>query len=184
MKPVAKMTRAELAAYIQSHLRSKGIEAVLTGGSAVSIFSSEKYVSMDLDFVITGYPKRSKVQDAMHEIGFHQAGRHFEHPETALLVEFPGGPLSVGKQPVAKIDTLEYETGTLYIISPADCVKDRLAAYYHWGDRQSLAQAVMVMQENRIDLSEIAVWSQVEGKLVEYEKIEPLLRDASAKAPQ
>ncbi len=36
MKPISKMSRAELAAYIQSHLREKGIESVLTGGSAVS----------------------------------------------------------------------------------------------------------------------------------------------------
>jgi len=176
MKPVAKMVRAELAAYIQSQLRAKGIEAVLTGGSAVSIFSGEKYVSMDLDFVIMGYPKRPKIRDAMQEIGFHQVGRHFKHPETLWMVEFPGGPLSVGKQPVAKIDTLEYETGTLLIISPADCIKDRLAAFYYWDDRQALAQAIMVVQENRINLSEIAEWSQEEGKLAEFKKIEPLLK--------
>ena len=180
MKPVAKMTRAELAAYIQSHLRGKGIESVLTGGSAVSIFSGEKYVSLDLDFVITGYPKRSRVLEAMQEIGFRQTGRHFEHPDTALLVEFPGGPLSVGKAQVSKIDTLQYETGRLQIISPSDCVKDRLVAYYHWGDRQALEQAIMVIQGNRIDLSEIAEWSQAEGKLTEFLKVEPLLREASA----
>lgn len=174
------MSRAELAAYIQSQLRTKGIEAVLTGGSAVSIFSGEKYVSMDLDLVIMGYAKRSRVREAMLEIGFDQVGRHFEHPETVLLVEFPGGPLSVGKQPVSNIDSLEYETGTLRIISPADCVKDRLAAYYHWGDRQALTQAIMVIQQNRIDLSEIAAWSEVEGKLAEYKTIEPSLREASA----
>jgi hypothetical protein len=184
MKPLAQMTRGELAAYIQSHLRARGIDSVLTGGSAVSIFSGENYVSIDLDFVITSYPKRSKIADAMHGIGFHQAGRHFKHPETSLLVEFPGGPLSVGKQQVSKIDTIEYETGKLRIISPADCVKDRLAAYYHWGDRQSLSQAIMVIQENPIDLSEIAAWSQAEGVLTEFKIIEPLLRDASVQSPQ
>ena len=182
MKPIAKMSRAELAAYIQSHLREKSIESVLTKSSAVSIFSKENYVSMNLDFVITGYTRHSWIMDAMHEVGFHQAGRHFANPETALLVEFPGGPLSVGKQQVSKIDTLEYETGTLRIISPADCVKDRLAAYYHWGDRQSLTQAIMVIQENRIDLSEVAAWSHGEGMRTEFEKIEPLLREASTKA--
>jgi hypothetical protein len=179
MKPVAKMTRAELAAYIQSHLRGKGIDSVLTGGSAVSIFSGEKYVSLDLDFVITGYAKRSRVLEAMHELGFHQAGRHFEHPETALVVEFPGGPLSVGKQQVAKIDVLEYETGLLRIISPTDCVKDRLAAYYHWDDRQSLEQAILVLRTNSIDLSEISEWSEEEGKLEDFKKLEQLLREAS-----
>jgi len=54
MKPVTDMTRGELAAYIQSRLREQGIDSVLTGGSAVSIYSAVIYVSMDLDFVITG----------------------------------------------------------------------------------------------------------------------------------
>ena len=180
MKPIAQMTRGELAAYVQSHLRENDIESVLTGGSAVSIYSAEIYVSMDLDFVITGYPKRSKIEGVMRDIGFHQAGRHFEHPETRLLVEFPGGPLSVGKQQVSKIEVLEYETGILRVISPADCVKDRLAAFYYWGDRQSLEQAILVFQAKYIDLSEIAAWSQAEGMLAEYQIIEPLLKDTKS----
>ena len=31
----------------------------------------------------------------------------------------------------------------LKLLSPTDCVKDRLAAYYHWNDRQSLEQAIL-----------------------------------------
>lgn len=180
MKSIAQMSRAELAAYVQSHLRASGIESVLTGGSAVSIFSEETYVSMDLDFVITGYAKRSAIRDAMGDIGFQQSGRHFSHPETALLVEFPGGPLSVGRQQVAKIDMLVYDTGILRIISPADCVKDRLAGFYYWGDRQSLAQAVMVTHAARVDLSEIAAWSQAEGMVDQFKEIEPMLRGDAA----
>lgn len=40
----------------------------------MSIYSAEIYVSMDLDFVITGYQKRSKIEGVMQDIGFHQAG--------------------------------------------------------------------------------------------------------------
>jgi len=42
-------------------------------------------------------------------------------------------------------------------------VKDRLAAYYHWGDLPSLEQAVLVAKANDVDLNEIERWSEVEG---------------------
>jgi hypothetical protein len=59
----------------------------------------------------------------------------------------------------------------LKIISPTDCVKDRLAAYYHWGDQQCLYQASLVARTNKIDLDEVQRWSEAEGKQGEFEKI-------------
>jgi hypothetical protein len=176
MKSVAEMNQGELAAFIQSHLRAKGIDVVLTGGSAVSIYSKGKYVSNDLDFVVESFTRRQKIQDAMSELGFQEVGRHYEHPAVALVVEFPGGPLSVGKQRVGKIETLEYETGNLRIISPTDCVKDRLAAYFFWGDRQSLDQAIMVARDYEIDIEEIANWALEEDLQAEFEVIELQIR--------
>jgi hypothetical protein len=79
MKPIAEMNQGELAAYIQSHLRAQGIDVVLTGGSAVSIYSKGKYVLKDLDFVVESFSRRQKIQDAMSELGFQEVGRHFEH---------------------------------------------------------------------------------------------------------
>jgi len=63
----------------------------------------------------------------------------------------------------------------LKIISPTDCVKDRLAGYYHWDDLQCLEQAVLVAQVNRIDLEEIERWSGGEEKLDEFRRIRDLL---------
>ncbi len=62
-------------------------------------------------------------------------------------------------------------TGILKIISPTDCVKDRLAGYYHWKDLQSLEQASMVSMATEIDLEEIERWSKVEGKSNEFRRI-------------
>jgi hypothetical protein len=50
-------------------------------------------------------------------------------------------------------------------------VKDRLAAYYHWGDRQCLEQANLVARENEVDFSELERWSLAEGKLDDFIKI-------------
>ena len=48
-------------------------------------------------------------------------------------------------------------------MSPTDCVKDRLAAFYHWNDRQSLEQAILVSRRQAVDLKEIRRWSLKEG---------------------
>jgi len=164
MRSIDKMTQAELAAYVQSHLRNKKINVTLSGGAAVAIYTVNKYVSADIDLVEDSYVDRSKIKAAMDEIGFHEKNRYFIHSGTQHIIEFPSGPLSVGGEPIKRIDEIRYTTGVLRVISPTDCVKDRLAAYYFWNDQQSLAQAILVAVHNRINISEIKRWSQVEGK--------------------
>ena len=97
-------------------------------------------------------------------MGFSEDGRHFKHPDTKFFVEFPKGPPAVGEEPVKEIHERREATGTLKIISPTDCVKDRLTWFYHDHDLQCLGQAALVAQANQIDLNEIARWSEGEGK--------------------
>jgi len=165
------MTQAEVGAYVQSYLRQQGIDVVLSGGAVVAIYTSGKYVSQDLDFVNRYSASRKLIGNAMEELGFQDAGKHFEHPESKYYVEFPPGPLSIGEEHVINIDEIKMETGLLRIISPTDCVKDRLAWYYHSGDKQCLSQAVMVSRDREIDIKEIKRWSEGEGKSKEFEEI-------------
>jgi hypothetical protein len=172
VKAIKDMSSGELAAFISTHLRRNGIEVVLSGGSCVSIYSENKYVSGDLDFIEFGSISRRKLKKVLGEIGFsYGKDRYFRSSETDIFLEFPPGPLSVGEEPIREIITLNFPTGELRIISPTDCVKDRLAAYYHWGDRQSLEQAVLVAKDNEIDLNELERWSEGEGKLSAFLEI-------------
>lgn len=150
MKSINAMSQAELAAYVQSHLRCRGIP------------------SKDIDLVNAQFAGPKKIENAMMEIGFSRVGRHFEHPETDQIVEFPPGPLAIGNEIVKEVSQIEFNTGVLNVLSPTDCVKDRLAHFYHWGDRQCFAQAILVAQNHRVDLLEIREWSQREGKLSEF----------------
>lgn len=168
MKEISEMTQAEVAAFVQSHLRKHKIHVTLSGGAAVAIYTVNRYVSADVDLVEDTYVDRKNIRIAMEEIGFREKNRHFIHPDTQHIVEFPSGPLSVGGEPVKHIEEIKYETGILRVISPTDCAKDRLAAYYFWGDQQSLTQAVLVATYNRISVSEIKRWSQAEGKVEEF----------------
>lgn len=178
MKSVKEMTNAELAAFIESGLRERGIDVVLSGGACVSIYSENRYVSMDLDLVNHHFAERREIREAMRAIGFREEGRHFTHPESDFFVEFPAGPLAVGEEPVKRIEEITLETGILRLISATDCVKDRLTAYYHWNDKQCLEQAALVAQAKEIDLDEVERWSEVEGKLDEFEGIRHRLAPA------
>lgn len=168
MKRIKSMSQVELAAYVQDSLQAEGIQAVLSGGSAVSFYSSNQYVSKDLDLINTCFSRRSKIKAVMDKLGFHEQGRYFIHPETTFFIEFPDGPLSVGEEPVKEISEFELSTGILRVISPTDCVKDRLCAFYFWNDLQGLEQAILVTKSRQVDLKEIKRWSKVEGKEKEF----------------
>jgi hypothetical protein len=168
MKRIKSMSQVELAAYIQDSLQAEGIHVVLSGGSAVSFYSSNKYVSKDLDLINAGFAKRSRIKSVMEKLGFQEQGRYFINPETTFFVEFPDGPLSVGEEPVKEVSEFELSTGTLKVLSPTDCVKDRLCAFYFWNDLQGLDQAVLVAQSQPVDLKEIKRWSKIEGKEREF----------------
>jgi len=172
------MSQAELAAFVQSHLRARGITAVLSGGACVSIHSEGRYTSADIDLVNAYSVNRGVIQAAMQEIGFTEQARHFIHPHTPYIIEFPPGPLSVGAEPVKQVQELDFSTGTLELLSPTDCVKDRLAAYYHWDDQQCLAQAVLVAQAKGADIKEIARWSRAEGMMGKFRLIRANLTPA------
>lgn len=175
MKSVKEMSLGELAAYVCGHLQRNGIRAVLSGGACVSIYSKNQYQSYDLDFIENISSTRKRLKDVMAMIGFMESQRYYKHPDTHFFVEFPPGPLSVGDEPVGKPSEITLETGTLLLLSPTDCVKDRLAGYYHWNDRPCLDQAIMVANKNPVRINEIRQWSENEGKLAEFKKIEPLL---------
>ena len=71
MKSVGKMTQGEFGAFIQSQLRAKGIEVVLSGGAAFAIYSNNKYVSKDLDLINVYGVNRRKIRDTMTAVGFY-----------------------------------------------------------------------------------------------------------------
>ena len=114
------------------------------------------------------FARRSKIRAAMEVIDFVEQGRHFIHPETPHIVEFPNGPLSVGQEPVGDILEVPFETGILRVISATDCVKDRLCAFYFWNDLQGLEQALLVCKSNPVDIDEIERWSLAEGKADQF----------------
>ncbi|MBU2597714.1 MAG: hypothetical protein KKC53_00805 [Actinobacteria bacterium] len=105
----------------------------------------------------------------MEKIGFQAKGMYFEHEDTEYSVQILPSPPSVGAEPVKKIDSIRKGNMVLKLLSSTDSVKDRLAAYYYWNDKQSLDQAISICGDNSIDLKEVERWSKNEGMENKFE---------------
>ena len=158
----------ELAALISGKLREKGIDALLVGGACVSIYTKNRYQSSDLDF-ITHAPMK-EVSAALSEAGFRRGkSRHFVRHDCPFFIEFVSPPAAIGREPLTDEKKIKTRSGTIALLTPTDCVKDRLAAFYHWSDPQALEQALMVTEAQDIDLGEVRRWSVKEGHEEKYQ---------------
>lgn len=180
MKPIGNMDQAELAAYVQDHLRTQGIRVVLSGGAAVGVYSSGKYVSKNIDLVNAQFADRKKIEQAMAEFGFLPLRQNFKHPKSDQIIKILPGPLALNGSIVEEINVIEYTTGSLHVLLPTDCVKDRLAHYYHWNDRQCLTQAILVAANQTVDLEAVEKWSEREDKLSEFNQFKDELSKHTA----
>ena len=162
-----KITIRDLAAVISDVLRKNGIEVTLVGGACVSIYAKNKYISYDLDFITKSSLK--ELVPILGELGFKRKdGRLFENPECKFLIDFPAPPIAIGNEPVLEFKSLRTKRGIIILLTPADCIKDRLAAYFFWGDRQALEQAVLVTRSNRVNLTKIRKWAEKEGGIEKF----------------
>lgn len=54
--------------------------------------------------------------------------------------------------------------------------RDRLAAYFHWNDRQSLEVALEIAIRNRVNLGKVKRWSEAEGNADRFQMFQAELR--------
>jgi hypothetical protein len=142
------------------------IRGVLTGGSAATIYAPQVYASMDADFVLVDLVERERLREALASVGFvpSASAGMFEHARCRYTVDFPKGPLAVGGDYIHETATIQRGDVSLRILTPTDCVRDRLAHFYHWDDYTALNAAVGVARSQRehVDLSKLREWTERE----------------------
>lgn len=155
------------------------MSGVLTGGSAAALYAPDVYMSRDADFIMEADDMLTDIAVALKTIDFNREGRSrlFSHPECEFTVDFPKGPLAVGGDYVRETHELEQEGVRLRILAPFDCIRDRLAHFYHWDDYTALKAAVGVAAAMRqeIDLAALEAWTSRESpkmlpKLAEFKR--------------
>lgn len=164
MIDLSTLSIVELAALICESLRREGLQATLSGGACAEIYSKNKYVTGDLDFVVNYFwPKNDKIiEDVMSNLGFEKKGRIYTNNSVAYSVEFPPGPLSIGEEYQIKPVELKVAAGNLSLLSPTDSAKDRLTGFFYGNDAQCLEQAVMICQMNEVEMDNIRAWAKNE----------------------
>lgn len=170
-------TEEQLWKYVGSHLKKNGIDTVLVGGAVVSVYTDGAYRSGDLDFIVNSYFD-TDLKKHMMEIGFEQEGRHFVHPKIKhIFVEFPGKPpIGIGEDYSIVPDEIQVEGQKIKIYSPTDSVKDRLATYIYFKDREGLEQAVLVGKKHPVNKGEIKRWCVGEKYPEVFDEWERLLK--------
>jgi len=98
-----------------------------------------------------------------HVYGFRRLGRSFHHDECPYLIDFVNPTITVGSESVHQFKKLQTASGSLVLLIPTDCVKDRLSAFFHWNDRQSLDQAILAAKSHRIDKEDLKKWAKTKG---------------------
>ena len=167
---------SEIAALVSEALERAGITAVLSGGAAVSIYTENAYMSRDLDFISS--ESLDRIEEALSELEFERVSiRYFTHRDTEFYVEFPSGPLAFGDDIVGDWARMETSAGVIQIVTPTQCVMDRLAAFYHWNDPQGLEQAVAVATSRDVDVEAVKDWSEREGNASKFNRFFSLLRN-------
>lgn len=152
----------ELWGYVASHLAKEGIETILVGGACVSVYSNGLYESGDVDIIINSFLLKQRVPEIMKELGFIQKGRYFKHPDTYLFIEFPSGPVVIDGKYDLKFDQREVDGHIIKLLSPTDCIIDRLESYIFGenqgtphGERKTLEQAVLVAKSQKFSFERV-----------------------------
>lgn len=163
-------TEKEVWEYVAWHLAKNNIETLLVGGAVCAIYSEGIYRSGDLDLVSLSVFDE-KIPEIMESIGFEKTGRHYTHPNCHLFVEFVAGPVGIGEDTKIKPDKREVEGQTLYIYSPTDCIRDRLASYIHFRARECLDQAALVAERFPFNKKKVKDWCRTEGAPQAYDDL-------------
>jgi len=120
--------------------------------------------------------REHKVVEVLSALGYELEGNTFVHRHgNPFTIEFPRGPASIGDEVLQHFNTVRQDNRILVVVTPTDCIRDRLAHFFYWNDRSALSAAIGVAQAHTssIQFEYIKTWAAklaVESK-VEYPDI-------------
>lgn len=152
----------ELGSLVCSELEKHDVHVVLSGGACMELYS-KKFSSYDIDLIERYSSQHKKITQVMIALGFVLKDKYFKHENNPYMIEFPTGPVTVGDEFVKEVAVIETDFGCLKLLSPTDCVKDRLCAWIYHYDDECLDQAVDVAKNNAIDYENLRTWAESEA---------------------
>ncbi len=170
---------SELAFCVGETFIANGSKAVLSGGGAAVVYAPQAYQSFDLDFILD---YRGGLAPLLTNLGFYEEHSQYKHANFPWTLEFPRGPLAIGGDyEIKSVRTVCPQTGyRLDILSPTDCVRDRLTHFLAptHTDFSALEQALAVAKavRDQVDLEFVREWAlKEENQKGRYELFESRL---------
>ncbi|MBN1282478.1 MAG: hypothetical protein JXA24_01735 [Proteobacteria bacterium] len=152
----------QIAAAVSRHLSQAGYDPVLTGRACAAAYIGARIKPKTLDFVLTEY-EVPELAEAMRTIGFMRSGLYnYVSRRSPVDVVFSPPPLAVGDHLVKETAVMKAKGGSIRLLTPTDCCRQRLSMYYRWGDREAFDDAVELALCHEIDMDLVKRWSDWE----------------------
>jgi hypothetical protein len=161
----AGMSLVEVAAAVATHLLSHGVKVVIVGGSAITAHVPAVYTSRDIDFAVTSGSDHHTIVRVLSELDFRQQGRIFVHPDTLYTLDFVPDPPHIDRQPVYDFAEIRTSVGSVPTLRLEDAIADRVAAFLHWSDSESLDVAERSVSAARERLT----WDRINAALLKLD---------------
>jgi hypothetical protein len=141
-------------------------DPIVVGGTAEEYWTAAEYHPTDLD-LCAGLTADDR--SALRSLGFRKRGRHWEHPQIDVAVEFPGARIDCDESRTSEV---KVGTGRARIIGLDDLYIDRLTrstVTEHEGVEFQSALAVVAAAFDEID------WTYVRSRLKSLTESDPAL---------
>jgi hypothetical protein len=159
----------EVAAKASACLAEAGIQVVVVGGSAITVHAPEVYTSHDIDFAAINGTDRRAFGKALAQLGFRLEGRDYVHPDSSFSLDLVADTPLIDQRQVSKFATVETRFGPVRVFKFEDAIADRIAAFLHWGDSESLYIAERVVQAR----AKSTKWKDLESALSQLDTGDP-----------
>lgn len=156
-----KCSLLEVAALASASLEEAGIRVAVVGGSAITAHVPHVYTSHDVDFAAINGTTRRAFGKALARLGFRARGRDFVHSETRVSLDLVADTPFVDQRPITQFTTVKTRFGAVRVLRFEDAIADRVAAFLHWSDAQSLEVADRALAARAHDIS----WRRIEQAL-------------------
>lgn len=166
----------ELAAAVSGALSKNGHDPLLAGKACAAIYGGGAIKARALEFAIREFAV-AEVNRAMGALGFRlKEARTYASESCPFEVVLGPAPLTVGDDIVGDARVVKVGKDSFKMLTPTDCVRQRLSMFYRWGDRQALAEAVQVARRQKIDLDLVRRWSEWEWASDRYREFADALK--------
>lgn len=179
-KSFTDMPLSQAAAIICEYLHEQGFDPVLTGRACAAIYSNATADPAVLDFVVRDFTIE-EMRDALKDLGFTNTGhRTFANKTFTSELFLVPHPVVVGDDVVRDLHIMRTHKGDLRMLTPTDCVRQRLSMYYRWNEDGALEDAVRVAKRHEVDLELIRRWSDWEWASDKFEYFRRMLSQEEA----